>query len=98
MIGAPLAVPLSSPASPENQPWLSTSASAPAWRATFVGAFVLLCLPLLVVDVPPLTDYANHMARVDILAHLGDDPFLSQVYKTKWEIIPDLAIDSFMPL
>ena len=68
-----------------------------AWWATAVGAYVLLCLPLLLVDVPPLTDFPNHMARMDILAQLGHEPFLTQVYHARWKVIPNLAIDSFMP-
>lgn len=62
-----------------------------------MGAYALLCLPLLLVDVPPLTDFPNHMARMDILAQLGREPFLTQVYRANWKMIPDLAIDCFMP-
>jgi hypothetical protein len=59
-------------------------------------AWLALCLPLLVVDVPPLGDYPNHLARAFVLAHLGD-PAFAPVYMSNWSIIPDLAIDSFMP-
>ncbi len=46
--------------------------------------------------MPPLGDYPNHLARAVVLAHL-DDPAFAPVYKSNWAIIPDLAIDSFMP-
>ena len=85
------------PALPATSAQRGAGGSTRAWWATAVGAYVLLCLPLLLVDVPPLTDYPNHMARMDILAQLGREPFLTQVYQARWEVIPDLAIDSFMP-
>jgi hypothetical protein len=76
----------------------------PAWWLALAAASLALCLPLLLVDVPPLGDYPNHLARAFVLAHL-DDPTLASafattfnaVYHPNWAIIPDLAIDSFMP-
>ena len=85
------------PALPATSAQHGAGGSTRAWWATAVGAYILLCLPLLLVDVPPLTDYPNHMARMDILAQLGREPFLTQVYQARWEVIPDLAIDAFMP-
>ncbi len=55
----------------------------------------LLCLvlvaPLLLVDVPPLLDYPNHLARAVVLA------FGSSMYSPHWAIIPDLGIDLVLP-
>lgn len=63
------------------------------------GALVLLCLvlvaPLLLVDVPPLLDYPNHLARAVVLAF--DDPVLRRMYVPHWAIIPDLGIDLVLP-
>jgi hypothetical protein len=67
------------------------------WWLALVSAWLLLCAPLLLVDLPPLTDYPNHLARMVVLSRLGDDPFLSLYYAAAWGIIPDLAIDAFMP-
>jgi hypothetical protein len=72
-------------------------ANVGAWWLALVAAWLALCLPLLVVDLPPLTDYPNHLARMVILSRLGDDPLLSSFYEVRWGIIPDLAIDTFMP-
>jgi hypothetical protein len=59
------------------------------------GALALLCLvlvaPLLVVDVPPLLDYPNHLARAVVLA------FGSSMYAPHWAIIPDLGTDLVLP-
>lgn len=73
------------------------SASGGAWWLALVAAWLALCLPLMLVDLPPLTDYPNHLARMIILSRLGDDPWFASFYQTGWGIIPDLAIDAFMP-
>ena len=57
----------------------------------------VLLVPLLVVDVPPLMDYPNHLARVFVLASLPHDPFLSQFYAAHWTILPNLAVDLLAP-
>lgn len=62
-------------------------------------ALALLCLmlvaPLLLVDVPPLLDYPNHLARAVVLAF--HDPALRQMYAPRWAIIPDLGTDLVLP-
>ncbi|GLH80111.1 hypothetical protein SSBR45G_50200 [Bradyrhizobium sp. SSBR45G] len=52
----------------------------------------VLALPFLLVDVPPVLDYPNHLARLFVLAHPGD-PVLSQMYAPNWRILPNLGID-----
>jgi len=63
------------------------------------GALALLCLvlvvPLLLVGVPPLLDYPNHLARAVVLAF--DDPVLRRIYSPHWAIIPDLGTDLVLP-
>ena len=75
-----------------------------AWlRGTvkLVAAIGMLCLvllaPLLLVDVPPLLDYPNHLARAVFLAFGANDPFMSQYYAAHWGIIPDLGTDLVWP-
>ena len=58
---------------------------------------MVLMVPLLVVDVPPLLDYPNHLARVFVLASLPGDQMLGQFYKPHWSIIPNLAFDLIAP-
>lgn len=59
------------------------------------GVLVLLCVvlvaPLLLVDVPPLLDYPNHLARAVVLA------FGSNMYAPHWAVIPDLGTDLVLP-
>jgi hypothetical protein len=56
----------------------------------------MLTAPLLLVDVPPLLDYPNHLARMVLLAW-PHDPILSRFTTPHWAIIPDLAIDLVLP-
>ena len=66
-----------------------------------VAAVGMLCLvllaPLLLVDVPPLLDYPNHLARAVFLAFGANDQFMSQYYAAHWAIIPDLGTDLVWP-
>jgi hypothetical protein len=59
------------------------------WLAALIAA---LLLPFLLVDVPPVLDYPNHLARWFVLAH-GDDPILSRFYAPNWHITPNLGFD-----
>lgn len=70
--------------------------SAARWRLAFVALFAALAAPLFVVDVPPILDYPNHLARLFFMAH-PDDPFLSRFYAVRWGVIPDIAIDAVVP-
>lgn len=54
-------------------------------------------VPILLVDIPPLVDYPNHMARIHILADGGRQPFLRQYYEIHWDLLPNLAIDLLLP-
>lgn len=62
------------------------------WLRAALALAVVLTLPLLVVDVPPVLDYPNHLARIFVLAH-PNDPVLSQIYQPHWRIVPNLGID-----
>ena len=64
-----------------------------AFLVLYTGA----ALPILSVKVPPLGDYANHLSRMFIIASGAGDTFLSQYYKVKWAIIPNLAMDVVVP-
>ncbi|MGA3397757.1 MAG: hypothetical protein ABSC95_00950 [Acetobacteraceae bacterium] len=73
---------------------------APDDRRAWSTALLLLCAvlvaPLLLVDVPPLLDYPNHLARMVVLAW-PHDPALSRFATPRWAIIPDLGIDLVLP-
>ena len=68
-----------------------------AWWAALALLCVALTAPLLVVDVPPLLDYPNHLARVFVLASLPRDTILARFYAPHWSIIPNLALDLIAP-
>jgi hypothetical protein len=57
----------------------------------------LLAIPILFVEVPPLYDYANHLARMHILAHYGDSAQLRANYAISWKPSPYLGMDIVVP-
>ena len=67
------------------------------WWAALIGLCVVLAMPLFVVDVPPLGDYPNHLARVFVLASLPHDDVLARFYAASWSVIPNLALDLIAP-
>ena len=67
-----------------------------AWWTALLLLCATLTAPLLLVDVPPLLDYPNHLARMVLLAW-PHDPILSRLATPHWAIIPDLAIDLVLP-
>jgi hypothetical protein len=83
--GFPMTPPRAAPALP------------PIWWAATIGLCAILVAPLLVVDVPPLLDYPNHLARAYILASLPGDPALARFYAPRWSVIPNLALDLIAP-
>lgn len=67
--------------------------TAPIWWAALLTLCGILLLPFCLVDVPPLLDYPNHLARLFLLTHGATDENLTRFYVTHWAIIPDLGID-----
>lgn len=67
------------------------------WLCLVIAAAIILVLPLFLVDVPPIVDYPNHLARLVVLAKGAEDPILSRFYAPHWGIIPNLAIDLVGP-
>ncbi len=58
----------------------------------------MLVSPLASVQIPPLLDYPNHLARAYLLAsgvltQPAADPALARFYAPHWAIIPNLATD-----
>src|SRR4051794_5428681 len=62
------------------------------WILLALMLAAMLAVPFLLVDVPPVLDYPNHLARLFVLAH-PDDPVLSQMYAPNWRILPNLGMD-----
>jgi hypothetical protein len=73
------------PANPDQ------AAARAFWSIALALALILL-IPFLVVDVPPVLDYPNHLARFFVLAQ-PHDPILSRFYAPHWGILPNLGFD-----
>lgn len=54
--------------------------------------------PFCVVRVPGLGDMLNHLARMHVLATIGQSAALQRYYQVHWAPIPYLAMDAVVPL
>ena len=60
----------------------------------FALVVVALVIPLALVEVPPLGDYPNHLARILILSNIDSDPYYGKFFQISLHPVPDLAFDS----
>src|SRR5215469_18135242 len=74
-----------------------SSMQRPVCLAIFVILSAATLSPLLWVQVPPLVDYPNHLARMWILAHGAEIAELANNYNINWRILPNLAMDLVVP-
>ncbi|WP_395329112.1 hypothetical protein WBP06_14415 [Novosphingobium sp. BL-8H] len=69
------------------------------WRKGYVpGAWALVlvllaCVPLIVPQVPPLTDLPAHMSRFMIQQDAGRSADIARWYHFRWNLIPNLGTD-----
>ncbi len=75
----------------------STDFSGPQTAVLFVVFALVASIPVITHPVPPLTDYVNHLARMHVIATIGNDPDLSRFYEIDWQIIPNLMMDLVIP-
>lgn len=70
--------------------------SRPVWQLLAAyGVLALIVLyPVMVVQVPDLTDYPNHLARMHILANIDHSEALRRFYQAVWQPIPYLSMDA----
>lgn len=61
-------------------------------------AFAITLLPFVSVRFVPLLDYPNHLARMYVLAHLGDVPQFASAYEAAWSVIPNLGMEGIFAL
>lgn len=64
----------------------------------FCLLMLLISVPVWTHQVPPLSDYANHLARMHVIAKVAADSTLQQFYQIEWQIIPNLMMDLVVPL
>lgn len=66
--------------------------------AAVYSLLVMVALyPVFAVDIPPLVDYPNHLARVFLLAKLEESASLQQNYALNWGFRPNMAMDIILP-
>jgi hypothetical protein len=58
---------------------------------------IIALYPVFAVDIPPLVDYPNHLARIFVLANLEQSPALQQNYVPNWDFRPNMAMDIMLP-
>jgi hypothetical protein len=58
---------------------------------------LIAAIPIITNPLPPLEDYANHLARMSVIANLDHDANLSRFYEIDWEIVPNLMMDLTVP-
>jgi len=65
-------------------------------EAMFLAAYVILCalslLPFVLIEHPPIVDFANHAARLSLACNPGD-PDVHAMYRYDLGLIPNLAAD-----
>ncbi len=81
---------------------MAEATNPPPWRPAavlglFVALFAVVALPLLWVNLPPLVDYPNHLARMHILARWDQSAWLQRYYEINWRPLPNLAMDLIVP-
>lgn len=59
-------------------------------------AIVAVISPMVMATYPPLVDYANHLARIHVLATLGDNPLLQEKWVENWSLLPNLGMDALL--
>jgi hypothetical protein len=67
------------------------------WWTCLAFICALLLAPLLLIELPPLVDYPNHLARAFLLADDGRDPVLAAIARRHWILTPNLALDAILP-
>jgi hypothetical protein len=84
---------------PHAMPRFRTGGFSGLHIAVMAVAFtILISIPIWTHPLPPLSDYVNHLARMNAIATLSDDPQLANFYTIQWQVIPNLTMDLIVPL
>ncbi len=65
--------------------------------ALFCLLLGITILPIVLNPWPPMSDYINHLARMQVIASAGADPDLARFYEIDWQVIPNLMMDLIVP-
>jgi len=72
--------------------------SSPQIGVLFAAFMLLISIPIWTHPLPPLSDYVNHLARMDVIATISHNPQLARFYEIDWTVIPNLTMDLIVPL
>src|SRR5665647_2624374 len=64
----------------------------------FAALTLRISIPIWTHPLPPLSDYVNHLARMQVIATLAKNPQLANFYEIDWQVIPNLTMDLIVPL
>src|SRR5260370_27870658 len=65
--------------------------------ALFVLLLAITSIPVVLHPWPPMSDYINHLARMQVIATINTDPDLARLYEIDWQLIPNLMMDLIVP-
>jgi hypothetical protein len=80
-----------------RQRFRSAGVSGPQVAILCAAFTLLISIPIWTHPLPPLSDYVNHLARMQVIATLAKNPQLSQFYELNWQVIPNLTMDFLVP-
>jgi hypothetical protein len=63
----------------------------------FLALTIFIAIPIITHPLPPISDYINHLARMHVIATIGNDPNIARFYEIDWAIIPNLMMDFVVP-
>src|SRR5262249_26093494 len=87
------------PAAPVEMPprFRSGSVTGPQVLVLFAAFTLLISIPIWTHQLPPLSDYVNHLARMQVIATLPKNAQLARFYEINWQVIPNLTMDFIVP-
>jgi hypothetical protein len=65
--------------------------------ALFILLMAITSIPVVLHPWPPMSDYINHLARMQVIATINTDPDLARFYEIDWQLIPNLMMDLIVP-
>jgi hypothetical protein len=63
----------------------------------FIVLLAITSIPIVLHPWPPMSDYINHLARMQVIATINSDPDLARFYEIDWQVIPNLMMDLIVP-
>jgi hypothetical protein len=76
---------------------MTTTGGRAVWWLAVAMAALIPALPLLATEMPPLSDYPNHLARMWFLGTQTQDPAMAAMLAPQWALLPNLGADAVLP-